>query len=315
MSEAWNEYWSGAANPAAADAVRGCAPGAGLSQFWRARFSALFEDGAPRRLVDLAGGGGAVAREAALAAHERGAPIEIVCLDVSPAAAASAADAVEAPASAVVGDAARLPLALRAFDVVTSQYGVEYAGRTAVEEAGRLVAPGGACIVLAHLDGGAIQAECRANAAVLSALVESGLFAKAQALFDALARPDAVGSVEDQAYRAALQICAEAASAYSGPAADHAARLSQDIATLLQRRAAYHPRDAAAWLDGQAAAAAAYLERMRDMVRAALSKADVDAVAAEWTKAGLRVAKVEPISMERGGSPCAWRLEARGPGA
>jgi len=315
MSGAWDEFWAGSDDPAAADAVRASAPGRGLSQFWRDRFDRLMVGGA-RRLLDLACGAGAVTGQAARVAAARAQPLDCVCIDVSPAAATAAAQRARAEglhAFALVADAGRVPLEVGRFDLVVSQFGVEYAGSGALARAGGLVAPGGRLVIVAHLDGGPIQEECAANLAVLSELADQNLCALGAALFDALGRPGAIGGPEDMAYRGAVQACARTVEQNPGPAAHYATRLVQDASTLLQRRDAYHRDDAAAWFTGQAEALSAYRERMRSMVEAALGDDEIDAVLNAWRSEGLEIIHAEAMAIEPNEPECAWRLEARRP--
>mgnify|MGYP006280513555 CR=1 FL=1 len=318
QAEAWSEYWSGAAPDS--HAVSAARPGEALSRFWRETFDAWFADKGGARLVDLACGAGVAAREAAAAAEAAGVSIDLTLIDIAEPALDQAKAAVPQASRALVGDAAAPPLEEGGTDVVFSQYGVEYAGLDAVKGMARFIAPRGAVIALTHIEGGPIERECASNLAVLDAMIEADLFAKAEALFQASFDVDA-GKIAPEriteelgpAYQAAVQTAGRAAQADPGQAGDYVMGFLNDMVRLLQNRLAYEPEDGIGWIRGQAASASAYRSRMRTMTKAALSQADAAGVAAAWRKAGLEVEEPERFTLGEGEEACAWRLSGRRP--
>lgn len=104
----------------------------------REETAALLPDLAGRDVLDLGAGHGHYARLARTLGARRA-----VALDLSPAMAA------EAPPPAVVGDAARLPLASASLDVVVAALVLSYAApwADALREAGRVLRGGGALVL------------------------------------------------------------------------------------------------------------------------------------------------------------------------
>jgi SAM-dependent methyltransferase len=86
---------------------------------------------------------------------------DISCVDISEV----AIDSVRRRYPSVVGivaDARSIPLESSRYDFVTSQFGIEYAGLDALDEAARLIAPGGSLAMLMHIRPGLIFDECSA---------------------------------------------------------------------------------------------------------------------------------------------------------
>ena len=131
----WDVYWKGTRENAAHK--EGGPQEAALASFWEDVFA---EHLAPRlspRMLDIACGNGAVTGRAL----SRGEPLESYCVDYSASALAELRKRHSASVC-VAADAARLPWRERQFDLVVSQFGLEYAGPEALLEAGRVVANG-----------------------------------------------------------------------------------------------------------------------------------------------------------------------------
>ncbi len=318
QAEAWSEYWTGAAPDS--HAVSAARPGEALSRFWRETFDAWFAGEGGSRLVDLACGAGVAAREAAAAAEAAGASLDLTLIDIAEPALEKAKAAVPQASRALVGDAAAPPLEAGGADFVFSQYGVEYAGLDAVKAMARFIAPGGAVLALTHIEGGPIERECASNLAVLDAMIEADLFAKAEALFQASFDVDA-GKIAPEritdelgpAYQGAVQTAGRAAQGDPGQAGDYAMGFLNDMVRLLQNRLAYEPEDGIGWIRAQAASANAYRGRMKAMTAAALSEADAAGVVAAWREAGLDAGEPDRFTLGEDGEACAWRLSARRP--
>lgn len=167
MSEEWSRYWarelSGACLPGAPPAVQGV-----LEQLWR-----VAAEGAPvaARWLDVAAGGGAVARI-----------VRAVRADISIGGIDSAQVSAAAAALGVRGgiDAASLPFDDGCFDLVSSQFGLEYCPQPAWAEAARVLVPGGQLLLLCHHRGSAAVVQNGSRLAALRALADSGLFVLAQ---------------------------------------------------------------------------------------------------------------------------------------
>jgi SAM-dependent methyltransferase len=166
MMQAWSRYWaretSGACLPGAPPAVQSVLIGA-----WGELGRGL---PAAAQVLDVAAGGGAVLK-ILLETANRPALFGIDSASVSPAAAALG----------VRGgiDASQLPFGDASFDVVTSQFGLEYCPQAAWTEAARVLKPGGQLQLICHHRDSAAVHHNGARLAAMQAMAQAGLFALA----------------------------------------------------------------------------------------------------------------------------------------
>ncbi|MEQ8435084.1 MAG: class I SAM-dependent methyltransferase [Oceanicaulis sp.] len=262
---AWRQYW---ADGGGQDAVTAGKAGHALEQVWRSRLSAL--QAVPARIVDLACGLGPTSRAVRVVF---GAAPQLVACDIADVAAANAAS--QSAGLAVAADSSRLSFKDGAFDLVVSQFGLEYAGAGAFAEAGRVLTDGGAGLAVVHMAGGSIERECAQNLEILDAILSARLLEAAR---DAVVH----GRPRDLAGEGRLRSIAAASNALpNAAAARFAAAIAPDLARLAARPNAFDPVEATAYLDAQAHAVKAYHDRMASMTRAALdSNAACKALAA-----------------------------------
>jgi SAM-dependent methyltransferase len=310
-ADPWSDYWAGA-DPALAAVTGGAAADAlaGVWDEWLARLPLGIGEG---RLLDLACGSAPVARAAAKAG--RGAVL--ACSDYSAAALARAAEqfsaeAPEAPAVFVAADAARPPFSEQGFDLVASQFGLEYAGEAAFAAAAGLVAPEGALACLVHLAEGPIHRECAGNLSVMEAIVETGVIGRTRGLID-LARtngPETARRAGEDALVGGFRAIEAAANASPGAAAGFAMQLVPGLARLYSRWQAFAPEDADHWLEHQARAVAAYRARMAAMADAARDTDAMTRIIRALSDGGLVGVSAAPLTPPGRSEPLAWRLEA-----
>lgn len=324
-AQSWHAYWAGA--DAVGDSVTGGAKGEALDHFWSDFLETRLSAGA-RSMIDIACGAGPVSERAARIAQENGASLGILSTDYSPTAVRSAlAAASKQPGDGGVdvlgfaGDGAKLPLRSETFDIVASQFGLEYAGAEAFTEAGRLIAKGGALAVLAHKKDGAIERECADNLRVIRAISDIGLLERARTAFDAgfaVAAGRADSSVfqeADKAFGAAVNAAKPLIQeSPKGVARAFLIRIYKDLAHMYPRQGAYRPEEVREWLDRGVFELGAYGRRMSSMVDAARSDEDIAAICADWRAAGLSVADPDVLEMGTPPAPAAWIIRAERPG-
>ncbi len=302
----WEAYWNAAGGRRAA--VSGDAPGDLFDEIWRRFLQEALRRGAAPSLLDLACGAGVlldrafetVAAGPVLQAH-------LVGLDyaVSAAAAVGRKKAPERTGlDGVAASAAALPFNDGAFDIVISQFGIEYAGLDAFSEAARVLAPGGVMQLVIHHKGGGIDIECSENVRVLQGVLRSGLFETAA---DAVRGPDHDGAV------AKLKtVFAELKPLLDGDrvaAKEMLARLLGDVSQLVSRRRAYDPREAAGWCEAMRGEVALYEGRMRAMTESALDRDGVEAARERLSSKGAKVSSPEALTPKGKAMPAAWLLK------
>ena len=216
-------------------------------------------------------------------------------------------------ATGITGSAAATGLDDGDFNYVVSQFGFEYAGAVdAAKEAGRLLAPGGAFVAVAHKKGGAIARECQAKLAEANALKDTGFIGAAETVFRAAFEAEANrGPVTMAAYETAAKGLLAPRNALSTLAASQrglASHLLSGAGQLFERRKAYALDDILSWLSGMTHEIDAYAGRMRAMTEAALDEAALSAVAAAFEAAGCAAEPGERLNL--GGSPAAWIIQS-----
>lgn len=305
QARSWNDYWLGddavSATQRASELFRG---------LWREWLTDVFSNNPDARLLDAACGAGAVTHEAIAVAKAMQARPDIVCVDIAPAAVAKLADL---PVTALAADAKDLPFEPGEFDALVSQFGVEYAGTEALSSIGRLLAPSGRVLIVAHMTEGAIAQECSDNVEMLQTLIDTDIISKVSDVFTALVTTTESVDTEVEVFREAAAKCGAAAEARACPASEFAVRLFADCSRVLNNHQAYRPDDMRAWFDGQRDAIEAYAARMNDMLKAALNESQAQKVLEDWREQGLEQCSCSPMTLEGESHPTAWRFEAMRP--
>lgn len=309
----WDTYWRGSAGGASFSSEGVDHPL--VRQFWVDTFAALPE-GKPLRLLDVASGVGAVVDVARQALEDQG--FEATCIDTSEAAIESLATRMPF-VNGVVGSASDMPFPDGAFDLATSQFGVEYAGLDAVAEMARVTAPGGSLVLLMHLEGGLIHGECAANVAAIDALQATGFIAAARRLFTEArrcVRGETNGSRDD--YDAAVQDMIPVSRQVEALLEKHGEDVAGGTPANLYRetdriygRIMHHDLDEVLeWLDRMDSELSSYRGRMQSMCDAANTEPALQALADQLGASGVRIASSEPLR-DASGRDIAWQLVAR----
>lgn len=294
----WSAYWRSRGEGGEAFAGEGVEQHPALKAYWDAAF-ASGEGG----VLDLACGAGSLLRRAFAAGR---APL--IGADVSAAALALLADAVPGVRT-VACSADAVPLPDGTAEMVTSQFGFEYAGPGAAGEIARLTAPGGRVAALVHYAGGAIEAEVTANADRARAVTDTGFIEASRELIEAEFSRDAARIAEA---RAAFVVPERAlAQIARGAPRGLAAHLHGGFRQLYERRVAYDLGDIIGWLDGMAGELAAYEGRMATMRAAARDEAGMARIARVLAEGGLTEARYEAFTVPGDAAPMAWSLTAR----
>jgi ubiquinone/menaquinone biosynthesis C-methylase UbiE len=317
--KAWEEYWQRAHEAAA---HRGGGPQeAVLERFWSSFFSEAFSRLRGARVLDVACGNGALTRLALEAARQSpGTFAFVVAVDRSPAALHDLGKRF-ASVPRLLSDARRFPFPDGSFDIVASQFGLEYAGVEAVEEAARVLAPRGALAAVLHLTGGSIYRECAVNLEAMRAVRESGILPLTAEYFragkSAERDPGLVNAfrAEEVRFAAAVRAVDEVLVRHGEAVAGGTVyRMYADVARMYGNARAYDAQDVADWCVNMAAEVEAYSQRMSSMLGAAIDAGLMEHLAARLAARGLAVRLREPLLMGVGvQEPAAWALVCERP--
>lgn len=307
----WDTYWQGARSGAAFS-------GGGTSHplvlsFWRDFFETVRGDYARPSIVDIASGNGAVVDCARSVFAD--AQAEFTCVDISESAIAALVNRLPG-VEGVVADARAIPLAGESCDVVTSQFGIEYAGPEALDETARLPARGGRLALLVHHRHGGIYRQCSASLDAIRMMQAASFIPHVIATFEAGFAASRGGS--KTAYRDAAQKLNPAVRAVeeimkkygTGVADGTVVRLYKDVAAIHGRLPNYDPGEVVGWLRGMQAELDAFAERMKSMCAAAI---DAESFS-EWTgrleRSGYDIDRADPLQDRSVAEPLAWALVA-----
>lgn len=318
--DAWSAYWDedGAAG---GQAVRGDRKAEALAGLWREQLAAHIPSGGRLKSLDIACGAGVVSALIADLGREAGAEIALHGTDYAQSALDGAAAALAPlPFDTRAADARDLPYTDHLFDLVVSQYGLEYAGESAFSEAARVTAPDGVFLAFVHRTDGAIYRECAGNLAILDAVINSRILPRFERLLTVSERldagkaaPKAVQKKTADHERLVAELTRTVTAGRAGSARAHAQRLLGDMAQLFSRRRAYAANDVKSWIAGQSADLAGFRERMRSMMRASIDGDGMERVRERLIAAGLAEVEIGPLILRAGDPPAGWTVLARNP--
>lgn len=313
----WDAYWRNARS--GSERKEGGAQDAALEGFWMKHFQAVLPALGPEpQMLDLGAGSGPVIRFALASVSAVGSDsdLHVFALDSSAAALAELRER-HRRAACVAADAAYCPFEDRTFDLVTSQFGLEYAGPAAITEAARLVKVGGVLSVVLHLHGGGIYRECAVNLEAINAIRECDLLGCFGRLFETAAtKPKSEAS--NALLRGADEKLAQAVTA----AEDVFRRLGKDVASgmlfrlytdvghMYRRLGAYEPTEVFNWINVMQSELESYSGRMASMLDAALTPVQLEQAVDRFRAAGLAISLRDTLKIGQAAVPAAWLLVA-----
>lgn len=266
---AWQRYWQ-------SDRLAACMPdnpaaAAEIERYWKGEFSGL-SSGA--RVLDIATGNGVLLAWAAQSAVDRGLALELTGIDaaqIDPLRfVTSGQEALRNVAFHGGVAAERLPFGDAAFDVVVSQFGLEYSDLDAsLLEVARVLAPGGCLRWLAHGASSAVVAESAERVAQMDFLLaQDGPFAAMAFFTRALLQGRRLARARDR-----LQASLEAARAYclENPPSELVQQIGSSFMHMAIENQRYHPEDIATLVEENREKMRFYRRRLRDLLAAQLT--------------------------------------------
>jgi SAM-dependent methyltransferase len=308
-NEGWKDYWKEdrrascvAVNPATDEEI---------AARWRAIFQAL-PDGS--RILDVATGNGIVLVHAARAAQLAGHRFSLTGVDLAPIdppryVSGLASELVDARFIGGVA-AERLPFEPASFDVVVSQYGLEYAdlGR-ALAEVHRVLRPGGSFAWLAHTGSSEVVTQNHLQAREVDFLLASGGPVDVMSAFVAELRRGPPTQASFGRLQAALtraeQFCRQHAPARV------VWQVCSEFADVANRHAAYRPGDLVAMMRTASRRLREHRQRIEDLRRAVITPARESLVREHLRGPAWRGAELSTVRVGSGGSPIGMLISAQ----
>jgi ubiquinone/menaquinone biosynthesis C-methylase UbiE len=309
--ESWDTYWRGAVHGAAY--TSGGVKHPTIQSFWDEFFrSAKAKSDAPK-IIDIASGSGPVV-ESAMRAFAGQLP-DFTCLDIS----ASAIRILEQrfpTVHTIVADARQIPLESAGFDIVSSQFGSEYAGLEAIDEIARLVAPGGQLALLLHKRSSSIYRECAASLDAIERIQQAKFVPYAIAMFEKGFA--ACRGADRTEYEAAAKQLAPAVVALESiitqhgthVAGDLVTRLYDDVATIHEQMPQYEPSEVLNWLNRMEVELQAFAGRMASMRDAAIDSNTFERLCEGLRRQAFTTIRAEALAEPDQPLALAWALIA-----
>lgn len=305
----WRHFWKH-------DCLAACVPDnpatAGqIAELWCRRFSALL-DGC--RLLDVATGNGIVLAHAATAARAAGRRFELTGIDlaeIDPPRYVSALDPDLVSARFIGGVAAEaLPFTAASFDVVASQYGLEYADvECALDEVTRVLAPGGSLIWLAHSESSAVVRQHRNQSLEVDFLLAPDGPVRAMRSFAEHARQsrDAQAALRrlNESFARADVFCR------ANPHAGIVREVCGEFGRAAARSKSYAPGELARSVATAERRLVAHRDRIESLLAAVMTPSRVDCLRNRLGQAPWEALSIETLRVGTGDSPIGLWIEAR----
>jgi ubiquinone/menaquinone biosynthesis C-methylase UbiE len=298
---AWKAYWQ-EPNRLAACVPENAASAAGIEAHWRTFFASL-PQGA--RVLDIATGNGVLLVWAAQAAASVGRALELTGVDLADIDPERFLPEYRADLSSARFEgnvaAESLPFPDASFDIVVSQYGLEYASlEPALAEAARVLVPGGRLHWLAHAEDSAVVGEGQRQLVQLALLLKKdGPFA---AMEDYLLARERGRKVQ----RATRDLTAALKEAEAHCKAHPPARLLNELCSGILEVAnnwqRYRPEDARQWLKENRKRLRAFEQRTRDLQAACLDESRRRQLGSLLAQSPWEAAEVQALSVGDAGS-------------
>lgn len=311
-SDSWDTYWKGTGDIGAF--TSGGVSHPAIRAFWIEIFNGVKNSHKNPSILDIASGNGAVI-ECVLEVF-KDVPNELTSLDISEASINNIHNRFP-QVKGIVSDACSIPREDGSFDIITSQYGVEYAGHDAVLEASRLVADTGLLALLMHCESGSIHLECQESLQAIEQTQTSGFIELAIEMFDAGFK--SVRGADRQNYEQAAKKLAPAIAELevimrqygSHVAGDTISRLYNDVGQIHQRIQHYEPGDVLTWLNNMSEELNAYSKRMSSMSLSALNSLHFNRIKDNLKQRGFSIETAEKLFVSGNELPVAWILIAK----
>lgn len=297
----WSDYWrSGRTDVMTVQTATG--PVAFDTEPVWADWFKTFDTGA--QLLDLATGNGQVAGYASGAAATSGKTFAITGVDYADVEAAS----TRMPADCrLMGGVAleQLPFPSASFDGASSQFGIEYADtRTALQELGRVLKPGGRALMLIHHSDSVITRQTADQIAAYDAVLgKSGAIRHARRAFTAHLKVLPAAAAEEALRTAVQQAVARLEPTVAFEPVRYMVGYLDDLARGV---ASYEPKSALARLEVFEAGNAAWRHRQQSQTQAALDGPGRDAFVQRAARAGLTLTERAELT-DAGGQRIGWR--------
>ena len=312
ITHSWEAYWHGIADAGAFSS--GGANHPAILSFWNEFFQFVRGDGTVSSLVDLASGNGAVVQSAREVFGDD--EVQMTAIDISAAAIANIRQRFPG-VKGLVMDLKSIDLADERFDLVTSQFGIEYAGSQAVVDAARLVRENGWMALLMHSAESSIHRQCAENLTAIERVVECRFIPHSIEMFRAgfAAVRGADRTPYDQAAKRLAPAVGELESIMTeygqDVADDTVVRLYRDLARIHENIQYHEPDEVLGWLERMREELETYAGRMSSMCESVIDEDELERICNQLRSQQFTITTVGPLLSGDGEVNLGWALIAR----
>ena len=296
----WSEYWAneGASGEVFVDKKGNKHPQ--LTEFWNRYLSQTKQ---PAKVIDLACGGGSIFADNI----RSNAQFELYAVDISAQALAQLNNRLP-EVNTIESSVDNIPLESGLFDLVVSQFGIEYVGESAFIEAARLMAKGAQLVVLCHIEGGFIDAKNQIEIKGAALLQATNFVDKAIAVTAASYENDEESFKPkfDEFTKIEPQIASWAEKNRQGLVS----HCYFGFRKMYERKNAYLLNDIVDWLDAMKSEQQKTITRLTEMRQAAQSEQQVESICRALQQSGLSDVQFEPFTLPEQVLPVAWCITA-----
>lgn len=287
----WDLFWRSEGPASAQRAIRLPV----LEHLWREILADVSLKDPDGIVLELAAGAGSVSHHVADQPHLNGQTL--VAFDAS----IHALAMTQRGEHAVAGDLRACPFADQSVNLLTSQFGVEYAGQACLADSLDLVAPGGYFAFVLHIENGVIHQECGRNGDLVRRFMQTPFLRSAEALLGAIFERNEgeIRQATAAAFRQALSDVEQMLmGAAEGQGKDTLLQVYNAVADMIEAPGAFHPQDLTGWFASTGSELIGYIERMSQMQLAALSEKELQKFISSASAAGFTIVR-DGLVMDR----------------
>lgn len=297
QSQQWSEYWQNEGAGAEVFVDKDGKKSPHLERFWKNKL-AEFNPGA--KIIDIASGAGSV-----FASLDKDHTFETYAQDISEVALDLQCQRIKGVTS-VLCSADKIPYEDNFFDVIVSQFGIEYAGVDAFIEAARIMADTGKFVFLSHYEDGYIDSQNKIQLEGISLIEELDFIDKSVSLTQLAFNKntqDAEKIMND--FTQAEPVLEKYSRKYPKGVHSH---LYHGYKQLFSNRTRYLEKDILEWLTGMRNEVVNAKTRLTEMRKAAVSKEKLQIIIQALKQNKIEDIVFEPMTLENSTLPVAWQI-------
>lgn len=296
----WSEYWLNEGVTGECFVDKSGNKNDHLGKFWNAEFLKINNSS---NIVDLASGGGSI-----YSGNIQEDKNKYYAVDVSKEALKQLKTRMP-NVTTIVSSIDNIDLPTEGFDLVVSQFGIEYAGEVAFVEAARLMKVGGKLMLLSHIKDGFIDSKNKIEYDGVTLLNSTRFLDKSIAV--TRARYEGNKSEFEQRFSEFTKIEPEIskwALSHKNSLVNHA---YSGFRKMYENIKSYHMSDIVTWLEGIGVEKQKSEIRLKEMRKAALSPEKVENLCATLYKCGLTLVEFKPFTLPDQSLPIAWLITGK----